>query len=139
MDLKKIMEEICGLNNFQDHNIAYESIVCELGFEEVHKLLPASDEELIEAYKEDEHLNNIPLKKWDRAAGWTVIQTANEEKIYPHWNDQLPRLFREKLGLKALSLSTCVSTLKACARMVAEGRTSNATWENHKALRLGRK
>lgn len=96
----------------------YATIVNKLGFEQVKRFIPFSKSEIRKAYVKDKHLNNLPMKEWDKASGFSIIydkQTRNQ------------RVLANKHGLRTLlpqgvvySLADCVCILKCCARMWAK-------------------
>lgn len=83
------------------HEEMYTKVVNAIGLEYCFSMVPATAEEVTEALKTDEHLNNIPLEKWDRQ--------------YPSIRSALARI-----GITTTSLSTGVCTLKQCARMYVQ-------------------
>ena len=92
------------------HKEKYRKIVKFLGFEEIRKCIPFTLEELKEAYEEDEYLNNLPMEKFDMAAGFKV-KTLDVIFI----GSQLTDLYK-KAGVDTYSLATGVCILKECAR-----------------------
>lgn len=116
------INEFCGVNSLYErpdgtkitHTEMYTMIVNKVGLDNCKSFIPATKEQIIEALKTDEYLNNIPVAKWDSAAGY-ICQGANVVK--------LPYGFRNVMvskGFNVLSLSQCVCTLKQAARMWAE-------------------
>lgn len=85
-----------------------------LGYEDVKKCIPYSIKQIKEAIKTDEHLNNLPLVKWDRAAGFYT--TPGKCVLI---GSPLVALYRQH-GITSFSVSSGVSILKECARMWAE-------------------
>lgn len=100
------------------HRKKYQMIIQALGFENVKMCIPFSDEELKKAYKEDEHFNNLPLRKWDLAAGFN---TGRHGGICVLVRSRLTHLYWEKCRVDTFSCSTGVCILKECARLIAEG------------------
>ena len=49
------------------HEEVYSTIVNAIGMDKCIHYLPETKHDILEAYKEDKHLNNIPLAKWDFA------------------------------------------------------------------------
>lgn len=82
------------------HREKYSAIVNAIGLGTCVHYIPATKEEVVEALKTDEYLNNIPIKKWDDQH-WFIKQ----------------ELFR--IGINAISLSDTVCVLKEAARMWA--------------------
>ena len=122
-NLRAAMKDRLGFDDLEDFMGAYEGIVEILGYENIKSMLPADDETIREAYKQDVHLNNIPLKLWDINAGWTTRGAS----VTPIWNAPLLSMLTRDLGVRAISNSQCVCILKACARMLATGKTKGET------------
>jgi hypothetical protein len=94
------------------HHEYYGAIVELLGEEELQRLLPgartpAEWRELIAA---DEHLNNVPLRRWDALDYYVRSMAARADR------DAL----RAITGSNGWSLSDSVCTLKTAARRYAE-------------------
>lgn len=83
------------------HEEKYTKIVNAIGYETCKRYLPATKEEIVKALETDEHLNSIPIEKWDR-----------QHIIF---KGQFVRI-----GITHISLSNTVCVLKQCARMYAE-------------------
>lgn len=96
----------------------YQIIIQALGFENVKQCIPFSEEELKEAYKTDEHFNNLPIRKWGLAAGFN---TGRHGEICVLVRSRLTYLYWEKCRVNTFSCSTGVCILKECARMIVEG------------------
>lgn len=100
------------------HEEKYTTIVNGLGFENVKHCLPYTKQQLAAAHKTDKHLNNLPLKSWDRAAGFTPI-------VNPRTQTCNSRIDRNALFIRlcfdhdvtCFSVAECVCTLKRCAEM----------------------
>jgi len=60
-----------------EHRAKYEALARRLGVDALLAIMPATPEQIREAYSADKHLNNIPLSVWDRAAG----------RLYPNWGE----------------------------------------------------
>ena len=54
----------------QKHYDKYEALAQKLGIELLKTRIPVSRENIKLALAKDEHLNNISLSRWDRAAGY---------------------------------------------------------------------
>ena len=81
------------------------------GLDAVIPYIPFSLEEIQEAIKEDEHLNNLSMKKWDRASGFISDRQSNVIFVGGGlWN-----LYR-KAGINAASCAQGVCVLKEAAR-----------------------
>ena len=94
------------------HKEKYQFLINFLGYEEVKKCIPYSLAEIKNALPKDEYLNNLPLYKWDKAAGFSPDSSCK------FIGSKLTLLYREK-GLTGFSCSNGVSLLKECARMWA--------------------
>lgn len=83
------------------HKETYETIVNDIGLGAFIPLMPVGLEQMKAALAEDQHLNNIPLKRWDN-----VTPAA--------------RHLMARIGITSTSLADGVCTLKAAARMWVE-------------------
>ena len=92
------------------HQEKYSKIVKFLGFEEVRECIPFTLKEVKEAYKEDIHLNNLSMEKFDMAAGF---KTKDCDVVFI--GSKLTTLYK-KNGVDTFSLVTGVCILKECAR-----------------------
>lgn len=95
------------------HSEKYQAIVNALGYEAIKECIPFTLDQIKEAIKTDEHLNNLPLKKWDLASGF-IMDGANCKLV----GSKLTDLYR-KIGVNSFSNSDGVCILKECARMWA--------------------
>ena len=84
-----------------------------LGYEQVKKCIPYTLTEIKNALPKDENLNNLPIRKWDLAAGF--VRNGSRWDLV---GSQLTALYRSK-GINAFSCAQGVSILKECARMWA--------------------
>lgn len=59
----------------QEHRAKYEALAQELGVEALKALVPATNAQITAALASgDEHLNTIPLRRWDMAAAaWSCV------------------------------------------------------------------
>lgn len=96
----------------------YQAIIQALGFENVKRCIPFSEERIKEAYKTDRNLNNLDIHTWDMAAGFA---TGWQGKCIPI-GSSLSRLCYKKLKVNSYSCAEGVCILKECAAMIAEGR-----------------
>lgn len=96
------------------HKEKYETIVNALGYEDVKRCVPFTIEQITEAIKTDEYLNDLAMSKWDMAGGF--ICSCGEAKLI---GSELTNLYR-KIGVNSYSPSDSVCILKACARMMVE-------------------
>lgn len=96
------------------HEERYGAIVKAIGYEDVKKCIPFSIEQLKEAYEGDKHFNNLPMKKWDLAGGFTGWPSRAD-----YVGSTLTRLYG-RIGVDTFSCSDGVCILKCCARMWIE-------------------
>lgn len=118
MTTREKMKELIGITDLDDFDKAYAAIVGQFDPEALHALMPATDEEITAALAEDENLNNIPIVKWDAAAGFRVwvnrrLQTQ-EVAMIP--GARLHKMLSD-IGVDSFSCSECVCILKTYARM----------------------
>lgn len=102
--------EKLNLSRDLSHEEKYGRIIDALGFENVKKCLPFTEDEIRKAYAEDKHLNTLPLKKWSLAAGFET--NGSDVK---HVGSPLTFLY-SAIGVNAYSCSEGVCILKECAR-----------------------
>ena len=102
-----------GMEADAPHKEKYQFLINYLGYDEVKKCIPFTLAEIKKALPRDEYLNNLPLAKWDRAAGFSPNSSCK------YIGSRLTLLYKEK-GITAFSCSNGVSLLKECARMWAE-------------------
>lgn len=88
-----------------------------IGRENIRKLLPAGPAELAEAWLEDENLNNIPLAKWDEAAGYPGYRDRQGYTM-PQSRTGLMKILKE-MRVSRVELADCVCILKRCAELEA--------------------
>jgi hypothetical protein len=117
--MKSISEIICKQFNVKmeadaPHHEKYRFLINLLGYENVKECIPYSIERIKEALKTDEHMNNLPLSKWDRAAGFRT--SAGKCVLI---GSPLVTLYRQH-GINGFSVCNGVCILKECARMWAE-------------------
>lgn len=100
---------------FSDHRGYYSSVVRGLGYEDVKKCIPFTLEQIKNALaKGDEHLNTLPIKKWDNASG--IVCTDYRS----YWiSTPLTNLYKRN-GINCASQAEGVCILKECAKMWAE-------------------
>lgn len=67
---------------FTDHEKKYEKYAKKIGIKSLTGLIPESPGRIRVAMAQDEHLNNIPLKLWDRHDHWvrTLAHNAGVEE-----------------------------------------------------------
>lgn len=67
-----------------------------------------SKKELVQAFKGDEHFNNLPLRQWDN-----ILDPRS-------YNLGLAKALKEAGNIGGISLSDCVCTCKEAARQIVE-------------------
>ncbi len=101
------------------HSEIYGRIIDKLGgVDAVWKCVPFTLEQVQQALKTDEHLNNLPMKKWDIASGFRCFICKGKELVKP-----IPSQLRGmllKAGINCYSNSQGVCILKECARRKAQ-------------------
>ena len=113
------------------HEDYYRKIIEHLGVDEVRTCIPFDLKTLIEAYKEDERLNNLSIKKWDFAAGF--IPHKQDAADVLHIGSKLTKLYN-KIGVTCYSCSDGVCILKQAAKdMVQEHLTLQNEEDNEYA------
>ena len=92
----------------EDTMAAYRTYMAQFVDENIihHVLSQFTLETLVEAFKDDKHLNSIPLKQWDNMAYIAASSTHNRDML--------------ELTGDGNSLSHCVGVLKEAARMAVE-------------------
>jgi hypothetical protein len=99
------------------HRAKWQRVVNALGYEDVKKCIPYTLEQIKKALPKDEHMNNLPIKKWDNASGVWVNNMSGAHSIL--YGAPLLALYR-KAGVTSFSQSDGVCILKEAARMWAE-------------------
>ena len=112
---------------FGDASVPHESVmgsaVAELGLSNLAPLIPFTKEQIKAALESvDEHLNTLPIKEWDRAAGFIFTRTDEEEFVHRVPSGLTPLLLQH--GINAYSCSQCVSLLKHAAKLIAKEDTN---------------
>lgn len=97
------------------HREKYQMIVRALGYENVKKCIPFTLKQLKTAYGSDIYFNNLPIRKWDYAAGFIASGTKCD-----YVGSSLTRLYLLKCNVNTFSCSIGVCILKECARMWCE-------------------
>lgn len=97
------------------HEEVYDRIVDYLGgLSAVAPYIPFKIEEIRKALKKDEHLNNLPLRVWDRAAGFYTDGPHATPTFGELWD-----LYRAN-DINSACPATGVCILKHAARRIAE-------------------
>ncbi len=91
----------------------YTKVVKALGEREVYDCLPFDKKEISKAIKTDPALNNLPLRRWDIAAGF--YPKAGQYEII---GSSLMNLMKAKYGVTSFRCSDNVCILKEAARML---------------------
>ena len=102
------------------HRQFYTKVVDTLGYEDVLKYLPYSLVEISKAIKKDEHLNNLPLCKWDEMSGIGMIHNHEYKSMSPYHNHKGLYNIYKKYGINCYSQCEGVCILKQCARLALE-------------------
>lgn len=85
-----------------------------------------SKEELVQAFKDDEHFNNLPLRKWDRMImlghfkGSSVGNSWKTPPFIPYQFSAFAKALKEAGDVGGISLCDCVCTCKEAARQIVE-------------------
>lgn len=98
------------------HNERFEMIVKALGYEAVKRCIPFTVEQLKATYKNNEQFNNLSLREWDLAAGFTTGWQGKCNLV----RSRLTNLYWEKCKVDTFSCADGVCILKCCARMWVE-------------------
>lgn len=97
------------------HSEKWGRVVNALGYEAVKHCIPFTLEQVKNALRTDKHMNNLAIRIWDSAAGFTGCQTGRAMLMPSPFTGIL-----RKAGVKSFSPSDCVCILKEAARMWAE-------------------
>lgn len=101
------------------HSEIYGRIIDKLGgVDAVWKCVPFTLEQVQQALKTDEHLNNLPIREWDMASGWISYIAQGREYFAPR-HSRL-RTMLQDVGITCYSCSQGVCILKECARRKAQ-------------------
>lgn len=108
---------------FGDASVPHESVmrsaVATLGLSNLAPLIPFTKAQIKAALESgDEHLNTLPIKEWDRAAGFIFTRTDEEEFMHRVPSGLTPLLLQH--GINAYSCSQCVSLLKYAAKQIVK-------------------
>ncbi len=101
------------------HEEKYTRIVNALGYEKVKRCIPFTLKEIKKALPKDEHLNNLPIKKWDNASGIYIPYGQTSSSAIQFIETPFSKVYRDA-GVTSYSQSDGVCILKQCARMWAE-------------------
>lgn len=102
----------------QEHYDKYEALTQNLGLHNLIGLVPATAKQISAALESgDQHLNSIPLPRWDKAVGYSAF--PNNRDMRYRW----PEVFRPT----TLSVAERVSLLKHVARYYVADAIAKAT------------
>lgn len=116
MDMKQAVGiRSCNIDATSGAKLSHEEVYGRVidylgGVGVVSGFVPFTKEQIAEALKTDEHLNNLPMKRWDNAAGFVCRGADCDFVGSPLW-----RHFRRH-GIISASCAECVCLLKECAR-----------------------
>lgn len=102
------------------HNDFYTRVVDTLGYTDILKYIPFSLVEIKKAFKKDEHLNNLPLRKWDEMSGIGMVYDRVYKTHRPYCNHKGLYNVYKKHGIDCYSQANGVCILKQCARLAIE-------------------
>lgn len=114
----KNIYDVLGLSVDTPHRDKYKAYLDFVGFDNVIKYVPFSEEQIAKALeKGDDALNTLSIKKWDAATG---IEIVRDRKTYA--SSAIVRGYGvidalAKAGITAASQAECVSLLKEAARI----------------------
>ena len=114
----KNIYEVLGLSVDTPHRDKYKAYLDFVGFDNVIKYVPFSEEKIAYALKKgDDHLNTLSIKKWNEATGIEIIRndTTHAGRAIVRGNGVIDAL--AKAGITAASQAECVSLLKEAARI----------------------
>lgn len=95
------------------HDEKWSRVVNALGYDAVKACIPFDYNEISEAIKDDKHLNNLDLRRWDSAGGFYFPSPGSKPQQI---SSALTKLLR-KAGVTNFSPSDSVCILKCAARM----------------------
>ncbi len=108
------------------HREKYGKAVKDLGLENIRKLIPWSDEELLKAYQADKNFNSIKIDNWDRIAGYSENhKTGYISSFHSPLKDMI-----YKAGVNYFSCSELVCILKEAALQIVEKSVMTARFED---------
>ena len=93
------------------HDEKYQTIIKALDYESVKKCIPFSLEELKTAYETNKSFNNLDMRKWDYAAGYTGGPSRCD-----FVGNTITGLYHN-IGVDCFSCSEGICILKQCAKM----------------------
>ena len=106
-------------NSSIPHSEVMKNAVSVLGLSNLAPLIPFTKEQIKAALESgDEHLNSLPIREWDRAAGFVFTRTDEEEFMHRVPSGLTPLLLQH--GINVYSCSQCVSLLKYAAKQIAK-------------------
>lgn len=114
----KNIYEVLGLSVDTPHRDKYKAYLDFVGFDNVIKYVPFSEEQVAKALeKGDDALNTLSIKKWNAATGIEIIRndTTHAGRAIVRGYGVVDAL--AKAGITASSQAECVSLLKEAARI----------------------
>ena len=113
------LKEYISLPENPTHEEYLDAVVEKIGLDNLKPCLPVSLTELKDAYTKDIHLNNIPLRQWDRACGYreTYSQPPRYYPVTSPFQTLLKETFSKPINL---SVAGAVSILKHAAKRLIE-------------------
>lgn len=126
------LDEACGIKDPDGYpwEERYGRYIACLGRENVRKHLPVKGDALAKAWLADRNLNNVPLRRWEAAAGFAGYR--NGQPAPPKGSGPFVDLLLSK-GITRFSMSDCVCILKHCAELEARDHLSALLAENRGA------
>lgn len=116
------IHEKLGITIDTPHREKYGAVVKLIGLDNFVRILPFSIETLANKLKKDSNLNNIPLKEWDRIAGFSSYITKTGEQKYISHDSELKRLLQSH-GITCYSPAELTCILKEAATELVEEYT----------------
>lgn len=108
-------KEKFNLTDNMSHTEKYDTIIDGLGYEAVKQYIPVNRNRIIEALKTDEHLNNININIWDRAAGYEMRISKDRRMIPVPFGCFNLKSYCIQQGVNCMSPAELVCILKRCA------------------------
>lgn len=111
------LKEYVSLPENPTYDEYLDAVVEKIGLENLKPCLPVPLEELKDAYTNDIHFRNIPLRQWDRACGYreTISQPPRYYRVASPFQTLLETTFS-----KSISVGGAVAILKHAARRLVE-------------------
>ena len=97
------------------HDDKMDCYIRHIGRDDLKKHLPEDIRTLAKAYLKDQNLNNIPLRRWETAAGYGDYRDEQTVRV-PVAKGPFPRLLAGH-GIDSYSMSEAISILKRVAEL----------------------